>query len=576
MFSGRIKVLQVAGEHAYRRADYMWLVPLGLCATLIASCLILSARKYYWNDELFSYYLLTEPSFARMLAAFGDRINNTPIVYFLIGWVWAQIFGASELSLRLFSSLGMCLAALISWILLRGRYGIWPASFATVGVFGFSFLVLQQNVEARMYGLYLALAVLALLQFDRSQRDQPASTAAALKIGCTHALLLHTHLFGIFYSATIVATGIAVDWCRGRWQPRIYIALSASWLSLLAYMPTFLVQADAGRPRTWIPEPTLGDLGHLYIVDLRFASLLLAALLLVQLWLSWGGRAAPAQPRPGPPQVRNLVIENPTLVLGWLFLLVPVGVWLVSLTVKPIFYPRYLLPSLLGAAVVIAYLLAGFDRAAASSRGVTDGKIALSPPALVGRLYGNPVARRSVLALMLVLPVLASVLHRGSAWRNITEFDYGHSDIPIVVQYSNTFLSNLFYDAQAYRYAYILDWDTAVAPESGTFPPQEYKHLEALLRHYPERFSGHIVGNEAFLSAHDRFLVLDYANYDYACDHGQPWYSVGRNLVRWQESLQCPRWLEGRILPDPRYRVAELGRIVNKEWAVLLVERIDR
>ena len=62
------------------RSGHAWLVPLGLWISLTVSCLILSGSKTFWNDELFSYYLVSDPSFRGMLAAFADKINNSPIV----------------------------------------------------------------------------------------------------------------------------------------------------------------------------------------------------------------------------------------------------------------------------------------------------------------------------------------------------------------------------------------------------------------------------------------------------------------------------------------------------------------
>ena len=558
---------------ATARSGHAWLVPLGLWISLTVSCLILSGSKTFWNDELFSYYLVSDPSFRGMLAAFADKINNSPIVYFVTGWLWAQAFGASELSLRLFSSFGVSAAALLTWVMLRRQYGSWPASLATVCVFGFSILILLQNVEARMYGLYLALAALAIIQFDRLQRDQTCSTAAAVAIACTHAALLHTHLYGIFYSATIVAGGVLVDWCRGRWQPRVYFAVSAAWLSLLAYIPTFLVQADAGRPRTWIPPPTIGDLAYFYTFELRYVSVVLVALASVYLWRRYRHRSAFARPHLDRATVRSLLVTRPTLALACLILLVPIGVWLVSLTVKPIFYNRYMLPSLLGAAVVIAHLLAAFDTAI-RRRDAAGTRQARGPLASVSRLYRMPVLRAATLAFLLAGPAAGPLLFPPSwGWSSISDYDQGHAELPIVVQFSNTFLRHLHYAPRPDRYVYLLDWETAAAPESGTFPPQEYKHMEALLRQYPERFAGQIVSSETFVAEHDRFLVIDYAVYDYPCDHGSPWYSLERNLDRWDERLQCPRWLEERILPDARYQVRELAHLVDGSWVMLLVER---
>src|SRR5262245_65494523 len=80
---------------------------------LTLSCLVFSRRRFFDNDELYSYYLLSDPSFRHMWNAFNDAINNSPPFYFAVGWFWSALFGSGETSLRLFSSLAMSFALLI-------------------------------------------------------------------------------------------------------------------------------------------------------------------------------------------------------------------------------------------------------------------------------------------------------------------------------------------------------------------------------------------------------------------------------------------------------------------------------
>jgi hypothetical protein len=92
-----------------------WEYTLSMLAiiSLFISCLIISSKTHFWNDEYISYYIVSVPSFYKMLLAFHDKINNTPILYFLLGWLWNKPFGSSELSLRLFSFMGMSMSLLL-------------------------------------------------------------------------------------------------------------------------------------------------------------------------------------------------------------------------------------------------------------------------------------------------------------------------------------------------------------------------------------------------------------------------------------------------------------------------------
>jgi hypothetical protein len=148
------------------RPSREYLVPALAVISLLAACWLVSSQKNFWNDELFSYYLLSDPSFSHMLGAFHDKINNSPPLYFLLGWLWTSGFGSSPLSLRLFSSAGIGLATFVTWLTLRSVYDFRSASIGTLTVFCSSKIILYQNAEARMYGMYLAIASLLILQFQ--------------------------------------------------------------------------------------------------------------------------------------------------------------------------------------------------------------------------------------------------------------------------------------------------------------------------------------------------------------------------------------------------------------------------
>src|SRR5690349_15334622 len=75
-----------------------------LSAVLTVAAILISPKKPFWIDELFSYYFLSAESFETLLGAFHDKLNNSPFAYFGLGWLWGKAFGVTELSLRLLSS----------------------------------------------------------------------------------------------------------------------------------------------------------------------------------------------------------------------------------------------------------------------------------------------------------------------------------------------------------------------------------------------------------------------------------------------------------------------------------------
>src|SRR4051812_41834418 len=98
------------------------LIPILGCVSLIISALLVAQKKRLSNDEILSLVLFQDPSFSHMLSAWGDTFNQAPPLYFVLGWVWDKALGSSDITLRLFSSLCLCLALLCTW---RALYRVW-------------------------------------------------------------------------------------------------------------------------------------------------------------------------------------------------------------------------------------------------------------------------------------------------------------------------------------------------------------------------------------------------------------------------------------------------------------------
>lgn len=546
-----------------------YVVPALAIVSLLISCVIVSSKKFFWNDELYSYYLLADPSFTHMLGAFHDKINNTPPLYFLLGWLWARVFGSTELSLRLFSSLGMCLACGIVWITLRRNYNFWSASIGTLGVFCVSDIILSQNAEARMYGLFLALCSLALLQFDINNRISKYSWKIFLSNACIHAAIVNTHLFGLFYSGAIIFSQVVRDRYFKVFRPKIYIAIVVGWISLVFYIPSFLNQSDAGNPRTWIPIPVLKDLIDFLSLSLSsFSNLVILLVLLVISGLQFivfktddtrfsEVEQLDQQEKP------NFNREISLLIFAYSFLAVPVFIWIISRTVKPIFIDRYMIPSALSWSILLAYLSSRIILTPILSKEILNNS-------RTSKFLG--ITQRGILLLVLTLvlifePISYAKSYKGRYIPGLNDNKYGYKELPIVTQASAQFIERLYYSPERDKYFFILDWEAAVDKASGLFGPQEYKHLDALKRNYPNLFQNQIVKSEDFLNMYNRFLVLDYADYDKTC----PLKVKGQEKARKWEDMHCPRWVEMRLLNNPHYKVIHLGDIYGE--AVLLVEK---
>jgi hypothetical protein len=563
-----VKKLSPGKTPLWKKWEYV--VPALGTVSLAISCVVFSGKKYFVNDELLSYYLLSDKSFLHMLSAFHDRINASPPLYFLLGWIWARIFGASELSLRLISCIGMSTALWLVWATLRRTYGFWPTSVGVLSVFCTSGIVLWQNAEARMYGLFIAFCALGLLLYDTACRKARFSRGLLIGTACTHAAIVNTHLFGLIYSAALLLALILRDRCFKAVRIQLYFSIAFGWLSLIPYIPSFLNQSDAASVRTWLPKPILGDLAQFLTLSspslissnsLQTLVNLFALVLLViasgaqfLLWRTDGGEGSDSG-KEGQPRRDS---EVALLIVAYAFLAVPVFIWVFSQGPKPIFCDRYMLPTALSWSILLAYV---------ASRLLCQG--------LPRMKEGEPLSYRVRMAAvksLFLIPLILLLLAQPIVWATgsrrelspgVYDDEIGYNDLPIVVQNSHVFLRRIHYSPARNRYFFILDWDAAVNEASGLFGPQEFKNLEAIARNYPD-LQKHIVSGEEFLSMHDRFLVLGSLEANTKVCSSD---IKGGLRTKWEDS-SCPQWLRLRLLADPHYRIQPLGR------AMLLVNRL--
>jgi hypothetical protein len=537
-----------------RRVEY--LVPALAIVSLLAACWLISQNKTFWADELLSYYLLSDDSFSHMLKAFHDKINNAPPLYFLLGWVWANAFGSTPLSLRLFSSVGMAVATLVTWFTLRRVYGFFSASIGALTVFCSSVLIAEQNAEARMYGLYLALSSVLVLQFQINNETKRTTSGLSASNACIHAALVLTHLFGLLYSGVFLLAQMVTDRSRGIFRTKLYAAIILSWLLLLLYLPSFFNQADIGSTRFWLSRPSVSDGFDLLMVTAPSIRILVLFFLLCGLAALFC------------PVHRSGAVESPDsqfdaerslAIIGVSFLTVPVAVFVIS-WIRPLFLARYLIPTALIWSIFLA----------AIARRIMDPPNRVAKPRSLQE-HSIGIVRTSALMLFLTACVLKPLfVAQGFSQEQLpgsSDARYGYENLPIVVEFSQDFVTRLYYSSQPGRYFFVLDWPSAVEDSSGLLPPGEYKGLEALRRQYPKTFEN-VVESDKFLETNNRFLVLTLrTEYDQKCP------------LKSGENFDCPRWVANRLAADSRYRLQSLGNIDGpggRKQVLRLVEKIAK
>ena len=504
-----------------------YFIPALAVASLLISCAVVSSRKFFWNDELLSFYLLNDPSLPHMLVAWSDKFNQAPPLYFIIGWVWDKIFGSSfgsiELSLRLFSSVTITIAYIMIWTVLRRTYNFWPVTVGTTSIFCLSELVLYHNAELRMYGLFAAVCAFGCLQYDSLNRKQEYTFTSLLINTLAHAAIVLTHLYGILYSTAVLASFLTYDKYIGTFRKRLYLSVLAGWMVLLPLAPLIINQSNNGAK--WFYTYSLSEAIDLLTPFPKFVWFILG-LLTISALLSILKSTEKIISKPS--FVSQLDHgEISLLILSIFFLLVPLGAWIITVTVKPLLNDRYILPTItVSWSILLTYLISKMISApeALSSRERNRERNRFSYSAL-----------RSIALMALTLTIILYPLHYAKKFPEYSQkpgandLSYGYPELPIAMEAGHDFLPRFYYSPKPSRYFHILDWENATQNVTSAYATGDYVHLNAISTHYSFIQS---VQSSNFLEEHDQFLVLNEAD---------------------------QKWFEERVQNNPDYQIQELG-----------------
>ncbi|WP_160161787.1 glycosyltransferase family 39 protein [Embleya hyalina] len=243
-----------------------------------------------WRDELASLSAADRsvPQLLRLL----EHVDTSSGAYYFFMHCWMKVFGDSVLVLRLPSVLAMaatagCLAA-IGRRMLSARAGVLAAL-----VFAVIPSVSRYAQEVRSYALTMFMVTLATLMLLRAL-EQPRARRAKrqrmlrwLLFGGSVAV---AGLLSLVSLAVLPAFGVLtlLEWRRQRDRRVLWGFVSACVGGVSVLIPVAVKAAgQASAQISWIPEPSLTDVGHLwpqigcsYAVSYGMAACLVLLLLL--------------------------------------------------------------------------------------------------------------------------------------------------------------------------------------------------------------------------------------------------------------------------------------------------------
>lgn len=218
-----------------------------------------SRNRIFWSDEIMGWLVLRQDTWAHLLRVWWGGIDSSGIFFYLLGRPWLSIFGATEVSLRMFSAFGIAISLVLTWIAAR-RYFSWRTVAVCVP---FIFLVnrplLWQLANGRTYGVLMTGIALLAYAFLRTDPGEPDSDGVwpTLLVFLGFMLVMGGHILGVIYCTAFFAGFAARDYFFRVFRPRIYLAgllagaiLFLSWRNLLA-------TAALGKPSFWtvVPSP---------------------------------------------------------------------------------------------------------------------------------------------------------------------------------------------------------------------------------------------------------------------------------------------------------------------------------
>lgn len=523
----------------------------GSVISLITSCVLWSAHKQAWMDEIFTWKEVSDRSLWHLFHAVQHGADGGQPLFYATAWLWARTFGTGVLALRLYSSVAICGALVVTWTTLRRFYGMWATAFGVLAFWGTSGVLLEQNAEARFYGLYLFAVAITVHIYTRLVARAAPTPALLVLVFASQAALVWTHVLGLIYSGLILLALVLSDAAKARFRLKVYLIYAAGWLALLLWIPAIRASMAAGKPHGWIAMPTITDLRTAYLfadslqwlrlfkrhsfelgfqIVSRMAEFVIYVPLAVvfvfglrSIWKSgW----------------RVVASARGSLVLAaYALLSAPVVLFLVSHLVTPVFISRYLLPSGIGLAIILA--------ASANELGADLGVSA-----------GN--ARRVIwpaIAMFLLVSPLLTVIALGSpdfyrGYLDVQRLEHVvPRDIPVVAGWQEDFAKLMRYSQNPnIHYYFLLDWPAALVG------PRAFVLDYHLMKAYQENgyYPQNIQDSQLFICSHRDFVVLDAPNantldshLDNSPDMEKPnWFDVnirGATQFQWKviESLDA-------------------------------------
>lgn len=319
-----------------------------LSIVYFAATSVLAMRKPMWNDELFTYFIAQATTPLGIWDALRTGADQNPYPFYLLTRFSLAVFGVSEWALRFPEMVGVWVAAVCLFFLVRSR------SSALYGLTAMMYLLVTNahfySYEARPYGLVLGFSALAWVCWGAAAEGK-GRPWSVLGLWGSLSAAVGSHYYAVFAFVPLgVAECVRVYRTRRPDWP-LWAAIVGGLLPLVFLWP--LIQQARGYSRGFWATPSWKGIPDTY------STLLMPAPLLFMLLLIGAGVVAYLQQRGSPRTPVSALPAIPDHEWGaaLAFAALPVIAVAVTLCTTGAFTSRYVLSTVLGISVLVALTL---------------------------------------------------------------------------------------------------------------------------------------------------------------------------------------------------------------------------
>lgn len=225
--------------------------------TLLVITLLGAALRFYgighqgfWYDEAYTAAIV-KGSFGGMIGLLPHQ-ESTPPAYYVLAWLWVQVFGPGQAGLRSLSALLGTGVIPVSYLTARKLLRDRPAAIIVAALAAFNPLLIWYSQEARAYQMLVLVSACSLLAFAYAR--ERASRRALVLWALAAAAALTTH----YYAILLIAP--EAGWLLYEHHSRVGVRAAIGSVALVgvALVPLLEAQSRTGN-NAWIGRSPLGE-----------------------------------------------------------------------------------------------------------------------------------------------------------------------------------------------------------------------------------------------------------------------------------------------------------------------------